>query len=87
MNMTFTKEVQEIAQNLMLWSEDHGSELNHFEALQIAVQIQKNELFAVAHAIRTGFAAPSALEAIAMELGAAKEGSTIKDAIYSLVQQ
>ena len=52
-----------------------------FEALQIAVKIQHNRVLEDAFMI--GRTCPSALEAIAMELGASK-GSSIKDALYNL---
>jgi hypothetical protein len=57
-------------------------EMTDFEMMQIAVQIQRNKMFKEAYLIR--MSTPSALEAIAMELGAAGNGSSIKDAIYGL---
>jgi hypothetical protein len=58
--------------------------LTPFEALQIAVKIQNNRV--LSDAFMLGLNAPSALEAIAMELGASKDGVTIKDALYNLKQ-
>lgn len=55
-----------------------------FEALQIAVKIQHNRV--LEDAFMLGLQAPSALEAIAMELGASKDGSSIKNALYNLKQ-
>ncbi len=55
------------------------------EALQIAVKIQQNRIFE--DAFMLGLSAPSALESIAMELGASRDGSSIKDAIYKLKQE
>jgi len=56
-----------------------------FEALQIAVKIQHNRV--LEDAFMLGLSAPSALEAIAMELGASKNNSSIKDALYNLKQE
>lgn len=56
-----------------------------FEALQIAVKIQHNRV--LEDAFMLGMSCPSALEAIAIELGAAKDGSSIKDALYNLKQE
>jgi hypothetical protein len=55
-----------------------------FEALQIAVKIQHNRV--LEDAFMLGLQAPSALEAIAMELGASKDGSSIKNSLYNLKQ-
>jgi hypothetical protein len=52
------------------------------EALHVAARIQFNHLFAQAMSLHEG--TPPALEAIAMELGAAKDGDTIKTALYNL---
>lgn len=43
-------------------------DITEFEALQIAVQVQKNELFAQANVLHTPTPVPSALEAISMSL-------------------
>ena len=72
------REVKETAQYLRA---DHKS-LTEFEALSLAVKIQHNRV--LEDAFLVGRSEPSALEAIAMELGAAKEGSSIKDAIFSI---
>ncbi len=56
-----------------------------FEALQIAVKIQHNRV--LEDAFMLGLSTPSALEAIAMELGASKDGTSIKDALYNLKQE
>lgn len=55
------------------------------EALQIASTIQTNRI--LAEAFMLGINKPSALEMIAMELGAANDGNTIKDAIINLLDQ
>jgi DNA primase large subunit len=47
---------------------DGAKDITKFEALQIAVQIQRNELFAKANVLNTPNNAPSALEKIAMEI-------------------
>ncbi len=52
------------------------------EAFRLAVKIQYNRILADAFMLDRD--SPSALEAIAMELGASGDGSSIKDAIYSL---
>jgi len=72
------KEVSDLANQLI--SEDDS--ITFFEALQIAVKIQHNRVFQDAFLVG-GHEEPSALEAIAMELGA-KDGSSLKDAIYRL---
>ena len=65
---------------------DGAKDITKFEALQIAVQIQRNELFAQANVLNTGRLVPSALEAIAIELGAAKDGMTIKHALEMIAE-
>lgn len=75
-----TKEVTELA-NSLLNNEDF-EELTEVEALKLAVKIQQNRILSDAFVVREGV--PSALEAIAMELGASVSGTTIKDAIYNL---
>ena len=60
--------------------------LTDFEALQIAVQIQRNELFAQAHVLNTRQGGPSALESIAIELGAAHDGRSIKHAVEEIAR-
>ena len=74
------EEVSDLANDLIesQWS------VTHFEALQIAVKIQHNRV--LEDAFMLGLQAPSALEAIAMELGASKNGSSIKNALYNLKQ-
>lgn len=73
------KEVTEEAMELM---ETAFWDVSSFEALQIAVQIQRNRILEDAFVV--GRDCPSALEAIAMELGASKDHSSIKDALYNL---
>lgn len=80
--MKLLKEVEQIAMSLQRWAHENNEHLSLVEALQIAALIQKNMLLSKAFMLDGD--SPSALEAIAMELGAAKSGSTIKDAIYSL---
>lgn len=74
-------EAMKIAKEL---KEEHKS-LSEFEALQIAAKIQYNrimgEAFAVHHNIQTE---PAALERIAIELGADKNGDSIKSALFDL---
>ncbi len=53
-----------------------------YEALNIATKIQYNELYDFANLATEN--TPSALEQIAMELGAARDGNTIKEAIANL---
>lgn len=53
-----------------------------FEAMQIAVKLQHNKILHEAFVL--GHSGPGALEAIAMELGACENGTTIKDALYNL---
>lgn len=74
----FLKEVTECAVEVI----DSGFKVTPFEALQIAVQMQHNRI--LSDAFMVGLNVPGALEAIAMELGAARDGVSIKDAIYSL---
>lgn len=57
-------------------------DLTPFEAMQIAVKIQQNDILKDAFMVR--MSTPGALEAIAMELGANEEGLTIKDALYNI---
>lgn len=74
-----TREVSDLANELAAqWH------VTPFEALQIAVKIQHNRV--LEDAFMLGMSCPSALEAIAMELGASKDGSSIKDALYNLKQ-
>lgn len=54
-------------------------EISDFEALQIAVQIQKNQFFETANVINGFKNAPSALEKIAMEIQSI--GETIAEGI------
>lgn len=72
------KEVSDIANELLeaQWN------ITPIDALNLAVKIQGNRV--LSDAFMLGMSAPSALEAIAMELGASKDGSTIKDAIEQL---
>lgn len=71
-----TEEVLTIAEELAMQS------ISTFESLQIATKIQQNRI--LSEAFVTDRDCPSALEAIAMELGAAKDGSSIKNALYNL---
>jgi len=57
-------------------------DLTPFEAMQIAVKIQQNDILKDAFMVR--LSTPGALEAIAMELGANEDGLTIKDALYNI---
>lgn len=76
-------EVQDAAVEMQMWaSANNVGELTFFEALTIAVKMQHNRV--LSDAFMLGNTTPSALEAIAMELGASRDGSSIKDAIYSL---
>lgn len=80
-------EVTSIATDLQLWAADNDLDLSLSDALMIAVKIQQNRILAAAFVVVPNDSVPSALESIAMELGAAKLGGTIKDAIYSLVSE
>lgn len=71
-----TKEVTEIAKELM-----GGGTLTYFESLQIAAKIQQNRMYHEAYLLEIG--GPSALEAIAMQLGAGN-GYSIQTAITSI---
>lgn len=82
--MNLRHEVQDIATELQMWASDNGEELPIFEALKIAAQVQQNRILAAAFVVVPNELVPTALESIAMELGAAKTGGTIKDAIYSI---
>jgi hypothetical protein len=73
-----TKEIKEISEVLMY---DHPA-LTVAEAVIIATQIQRNRVLEEAFVV--GTSKPTALEAIAMELGAATDGDTIKTALYNL---
>ena len=75
---TLVREVSDLANEIL----EEQWAITPFEALQIAVQIQHNRI--LRYAFMVDMEGPSALEAIAMELGASKDGSTIKDALYSL---
>lgn len=75
------REVSNLANDLLAEKWD----ISPFQALQIAVKIQHNRVLEDAYLV--GMNCPSALEAIAMELGAAKDGSSIKDALYNLKQE
>lgn len=59
-----------------------GWNVTPFEAMQIAVKIQHNDILKEAFMVR--MATPGALECIAMELGANTSGSTIKSALIEL---
>jgi len=74
------REVSDLANKVI----EEQWEVTPFEALQIAVKIQHNRV--LEDAFMLGLDVPSALEAIAMELGASEDGSSIKDAIYNLKQ-
>lgn len=59
--------------------------LAYSEALQIAVQIQQNRFFSEAFMVSQGARGyPTALEAIASQLGMAVEGTTIKHALFDI---
>lgn len=53
---------------------DDYKTLSEFEALQIAVGIRQNALFERAHALSNEDQLPSALEAIAIQLGVGESG-------------
>lgn len=74
----FVNEVSEIANEII----ERKFKVSDFEALQIAAKIQQNRLFSEAYLL--GHGEPSALEQIAMELGASKDGSSIKHALIDL---
>lgn len=70
-------EVCEIADELI-----KNKKISEFEALQIAVKIQHNRVLSDAFMLDTG--EPSALEMIAMQLGADNDGDNLKSAIYDI---
>lgn len=78
--MKLVKELNLIADEIM----EENSNLPRFQALHIAAKVQENRILEDAYLLHGP--GPSALEAIAMELGASKDGDTIKSAIYSLQQ-
>ena len=59
--------------------------LSDFEALQIATRIQRNHILAESFAVSKN--QPSAIERIAIELGADKSGDSIKSAIFALAEK
>lgn len=68
--MNLTRDVTEIANDLLerLGTNPSSPKLSYFEALQIAVQIQRNDLYCKANVLKTDNVVPSALESIAMNL-------------------
>jgi len=75
------REVSELANEVL----EAKWDVTPFEALQIAVKIQHNRVLEDAFAL--GYPTPSALESIAMQLGASRDGSSIKDALYNMKQE
>jgi hypothetical protein len=73
-----TEEVFDLANDIL----NSKFEVSHFDALQIATKIQSNRVLTDAFMLDTKD--PSALESIAMELGASKNGTSIKSALYNL---
>lgn len=71
------REVSDLANEVLeaQWS------ITPFEALQIAVKIQHNRV--LEDAFMLGLSVPSALEQIAIQLGAG-DSNTIKDALYRI---
>lgn len=68
-----TKEIQKVSNYLTI-----------FDAMQIAVQIQRNRILSYAYVVN-GKDTPSALESIAMNLGATKNvDTTLQDALFSI---
>lgn len=65
-DMDLITNVVEIANGLL--TAPGCKNLTPYEALSIAVQIQRNELYCQAHVVNTIPGTPSALEKIAMEL-------------------
>lgn len=80
--MNYTKEVQDIATELEIWAYELQTSLSLFESLSIAAKIQQNRIFADAHVVRPN--TPSALESIAIELGAGRSSDSIKSALYEI---
>lgn len=78
MNTKLVREVSDITNEIL----EAEWNISDFEALQIAVKIQHNKILSAAFVLNHN--GPGALEAIAMELGACKDGTTIKDALYNL---
>jgi uncharacterized protein (DUF849 family) len=73
------KEITSLAHEIT----DNDWELTDFEVLQIAAKIQQNRI--ISEAFMVGIdGVPGALEAIAMELGANRDGLTIKEAIQNI---
>lgn len=68
--MDFVKDVAKKAEYLrgLLKDSETLSGVSSIEALNVAVLIQRNELYAESNVLRTGFNSPSALEQIAIEL-------------------
>ena len=73
------KEITSLAHEII----DNDWQLSDFEVLQIASKVQHNRI--IAEAFMVGIdGVPGALEAIAMELGANRDGLTIKEAIQNI---
>lgn len=75
----FTKEVLTISDDLYNLPD---KPMQKYKAIELAIQIQRNRIFS--NAFMLGLDVPSALEAIAMELGAARSGTTIKDSLTAI---
>ena len=58
----------DIANELQIKCNDRCDTLSSYEILDIAIKIQKNELYARANVIGNGYPMPSALEYIVMKL-------------------
>lgn len=83
--MSRVKALSDLANEIL----DAQWNVTHFEALQLAAQIlHTGNLTATIEAAFSvnNVGAPPALEAIAMELGAANTGGTIKDALFDIAE-
>ena len=78
------EEVLKIAERLQAQAFYNKAKLSLFEALQIATEIQRNQILSKAFVVTD--VGPSAFEAIAMQLGMKTKGSdiTVIDAIFSI---
>ena len=84
--MDLTTEVTKTAKELREYVAENSGRgtLTAYQAFKIAAMIQRNRLYKEANVLDTG--KPSALEAIAMELGASKDGYTIKSVLAEINQ-
>lgn len=76
------------ALELQLYASENGEDISFSDALNIVVQMQRTDVIARAFGVmRDGnISSPAFIERIAMELGAAESGDTIKSAIFELAQ-